>query len=64
MVQEQPAAAVKDGAPGDILPADDFDQAAFEQAAQHGAALDASDIVDLRAKDRLAIRDDGQRFNG
>ena len=46
-----------------IFFADDADQIALEQDLEHGAAIDTSDLVNLRSCDGLPVREDGERFD-
>ena len=46
------------------MAAGDADQAFFHEQAQHVAAVNAADRLDVGPHDRLAVGDDGQRFPG
>ena len=45
-----------------IVPASDADQTLFHQPAQHVAAMDAADGLDVGTHNRLTVGDDGQGF--
>ena len=49
-------------AAGRFLAATDFYQPPLQQGFQHAAAIDAAHLFDLRARNRLAICDDGERL--
>src|SRR5690606_4425600 len=54
--------SVQDGPPRFVLLAHHANQLALEQGLEHGPGVDPAHIVDLRARDRLAIGDDRHRL--
>ena len=55
--------AVQQRSPRLLLLPDDLDQLALEQRLEHRAAVDATHVVDLRPRDRLAVGHDRQRLD-
>ncbi len=60
--EERGRRSVEQRPPGLVLLAEDAHQVALEQELQRGAAVDAANVVDFRARDRLAVGDDGERL--
>src|ERR1700730_12018654 len=46
----------------DLLAPDDFDEVTLEERVEHAGGVDAADVGDLERRDRLTIRDDGERL--
>src|SRR5204862_1721076 len=61
-LQERGRGAVEQRSAEPLAARDDFDQAALDQLVHHGAGIDAADLIDLEASDRLPIGDDRERF--
>src|SRR5476649_693331 len=61
IVEESPGGGEDRRAPGRFAVADDLDPAAFDQRVQRGRRhRDAAHFLDVAARDRLAVRDDGE----
>ena len=61
-VEELPGRAVQHRPTDLLLLAEDADQRAIHQELERGARVHAADLVDLGARDRLAVRDDRERL--
>jgi hypothetical protein len=62
LLEEGRRRAVEERAPEPLAPTDHVDQPALEQRLEHAAHGHAADLLDLRAPDRLAVGDDGERL--
>src|SRR6185369_9814267 len=62
MLEEHRCRAVQQGTPESLTAANDVDEPTLVQRLEHATHGDAANLFDLRAADRLAIRDDGERL--
>jgi len=59
-LEEAVGRAVEEGTARLFLLADDAQELTLEERAEHRTGVDAADLVDLGARDGLAVGDDGQ----
>src|SRR3982751_3310180 len=62
MIEKKFRRLIKQWATRNFGAAGNFDQAAFHQRLQNAIDGDAADRLDIRARDRLPVSDDGERF--
>src|SRR5512133_3400745 len=61
-LQELAGGPVQDGAPRLLLLPEDLDELPLQERLHDGAAVDRADLLDLRPRDRLPVRDDRERL--